>query len=96
MTEHKKASAPAATRYARKGGKAGQPATKTILARILRAVNLTMISFIGLGAGVAIWCPVAYRTRGYWAMGGEIFLIVGTAWLICKAYLMLEEALRDA
>ena len=30
---------------------------------------------IGALVAAAIWVPVAYLTRGYWAVGGEIFLI---------------------
>lgn len=30
---------------------------------------------LGALAAAAIWVPVAYLTRGYWAVGGEIFLI---------------------
>ena len=29
----------------------------------------------GALVAAAIWVPVAYLTRGYWAVGGEIFLI---------------------
>lgn len=29
----------------------------------------------GALAAAAVWVPVAYLTRGYWAVGGEIFLI---------------------
>ena len=30
---------------------------------------------MGALVAAAIWVPVAYLTRGYWAVGGEIFLI---------------------
>ena len=29
----------------------------------------------GALAAAAVWVPVAYLTRGYWAVGGEVFLI---------------------
>ena len=29
----------------------------------------------GALVAAAIWVPVAYLTRGYWAVGGEVFLI---------------------
>ena len=29
----------------------------------------------GALVAAAIWVPVAYLTRGYWAVGGEVFLV---------------------
>lgn len=44
---------------------------------MLARVNLGGIfgGIFGALAAAAIWVPVAYLTRGYWAVGGEIFLI---------------------
>nr|DAG90748.1 MAG TPA: hypothetical protein [Ackermannviridae sp.] len=30
---------------------------------------------LGALVAAAVWVPVAYAQRGYWAVGGEIFLI---------------------
>lgn len=76
-----KKSATAATVYAPKSGKAERPATKGILSRILSVGN-TLIGYgLGISLGFSIWAPVAYKSRGYFALGGEVFLIAGTAWL---------------
>lgn len=80
MTEyyivHKKA-APAGTRDDLHSAKADRPGTTNILARRLRRVNWGGIfgGIFGALVAAAIWVPVAYLTRGYWAVGGEIFLI---------------------
>jgi len=73
---HKKA-APAATRDDLKHAKATRPGTESILPRNLPRVNWGGVfgGLLGALAAAAIWVPVAYLTRGYWAVGGEIFLI---------------------
>ena len=30
-----------------------------------------------LWANTALWLPIAFKTRGYWAVGGEWIIIVG-------------------
>nr|DAE20284.1 MAG TPA: hypothetical protein [Ackermannviridae sp. ctQad106] len=76
ITVHKKA-APAATRNDLKSAKATRHGTINILTHTLGRVNWGGIFGGVLGALVAaaIWVPVAYAQRGYWAIGGEIFLI---------------------
>lgn len=51
--------------------------TATILSHRLPRVNWGGIfgGLLGALMAAAIWVPVAYLTRGYWAVGGEIFLI---------------------
>ena len=79
MTEyyivHKKA-APAATRDDLRSAKAERRGTYTVR-HMLPRVNWCGIfgGIFGALAAAAIWVPVAYLTRGYWAVGGEIFLI---------------------
>lgn len=79
MTEYcitiKKA-APAATRDDLQSAKAERRGTYTVR-HMLPRVNWGGIFGGLLGALVAgaVWVPVAYLTRGYWAVGGEIFLI---------------------
>ena len=72
-----KKAAPAATRGDLHSAKADRPGTTTILPRRLRRVNWGGVlgGIFGALAAAAIWVPVAYLTRGYWAVGGEIFLI---------------------
>ena len=76
ITVHKKA-APAATRNDLKSAKAARPGTITILLRRLARVNWGGIfgGLMGALVAAAVWVPVAYAQRGYWAIGGEIFLI---------------------
>ena len=80
MTEyyivHKKA-APAATRDDLRSAKADGHGTANIVSRRLARVNWGSLFGGLLGALVAatVWVPVAYAQRGYWAVGGEIFLI---------------------
>lgn len=80
MTEyyivHKKA-APGCSRDDLKSAKATRPGTTTILPRRLPRVNWGGVigGIFGALAAAAIWVPVAYLTRGYWAVGGEVFLI---------------------
>lgn len=79
MTEyyivHKKA-APAATRDDLRCAKPARRGTYTVR-HILPRVNWGGVigGTFGALAATAIWVPVAYLTRGYWAVGGEIFLI---------------------
>ena len=81
MTEYyivaKKKAAPAGTQDDPHSAKADRPGTEPILLRRLRRVNWGAYAGGLLGALVAaaIWVPVAYQARGYWAIGGEIFLI---------------------
>ena len=76
ITVHKKA-APAATRNDLKSAKAARLGTITILLRRLARVNWGGIfgGLMGALVAAAVWVPVAYAQRGYWAIGGEIFLI---------------------
>lgn len=72
-----KKAAPAATRNDLKSAKATRHGTINILTHTLGRVNWGGLFGGVLGALVAaaIWVPVAYAQRGYWAVGGEIFLI---------------------
>lgn len=76
MTEYcitiKKA-APAGTQDDLNSTKPTRRGTATILHHRLPRVNWGGI--FGALVAAAIWVPVAYLTRGYWAVGGEIFLI---------------------
>ena len=80
MTEyyivHKKA-APAGTRDDLKSAKATRHGTINILAHTLARVNWGGVlgGIFGALVAAAIWVPAAYSVRGYWAVGGEIFLI---------------------
>ena len=80
MTEyyivHKKA-APAATRDDLRSAKADGHGTANIVPRRLARVNWGSLwgGLMGALVAAAIWVPVAYAQRGYWAIGGEIFLI---------------------
>ena len=73
---HKKA-APAATRDDLNSTKPTRRGTATILPHRLPRVNLGGIfgGIFGALVAAAIWVPVAYAQRGYWAVGGEVFLI---------------------
>lgn len=80
MTEYyivQKKAAPAATRDDLRSAKADGHGTANIVPRRLARVNWGGIfgGIFGALAAAAIWVPVAYLTRGYWAIGGEIFLI---------------------
>lgn len=72
---HKKA-APAGPRDDLQSAKAERRGTYTVR-HILPRVNWGGIfgGIFGALAAAAVWVPVAYLTRGYWAVGGEIFLI---------------------
>ena len=80
MTEyyivHKKA-APAGPRDDLNSTKPTRRGTVTILPHRLARVNWGGIfgGLLGTLAAAAVWVPVAYLTRGYWAVGGEVFLI---------------------
>lgn len=54
-----------------------------IVRHMLARVNWGGIfgGIFGALVAAAIWVPVAYLTRGYWSVGGEIFLIVLAAGL---------------
>ena len=71
-----KKAAPAATRDDLRSAKAERRGTYTVR-HMLPRVNWCGIfgGIFGALAAAAIWVPVAYLTRGYWAVGGEIFLI---------------------
>ena len=80
MTEYYitiKKAAPAATRDDLKGAKPARRGTMDILTNTLGRVNWCGIfgGLMGALVAAAIWVPVAYAQRGYWAVGGEIFLI---------------------
>ena len=80
MTEyyivHKKA-APAGPRDDLNSTNPTRRGTATILPHCLPRVNWGGIfgGIFGALVAAAIWVPVAYLTRGYWAVGGEVFLI---------------------
>lgn len=71
-----KKAAPAATRDDLQSAKAERRGTYTVR-HMLPRVNWGAYvgGIFGALAAAAIWVPVAYLTRGYWAVGGEIFLI---------------------
>lgn len=71
-----KKAAPAATRDDLQSAKAERRGTYTVR-HILPRVNWGGIlgGIFGALVAAAIWVPVAYLTRGYWAVGGEVFLI---------------------
>lgn len=79
MTEyyivHKNA-APAATRDDLRRAKPARRGTYTVR-HMLARVNWGGIfgGLLGALVAAAVWVPVAYAQRGYWAVGGEIFLI---------------------
>ena len=80
MTEYyivSKKAAPGCSRDDLKSAKADRHGTTTILPRRLPRVNWGGIfgGIFGALVAAAIWVPVAYLTRGYWAVGGEVFLI---------------------
>lgn len=72
-----KKAAPAATRDDLKSTKPTRRGTATILPHRLPRVNWGSIfgGLMGALVAAAVWVPVAYAQRGYWAIGGEIFLI---------------------
>ena len=72
-----KKAAPAATRDDLNSTKPTRRGTATILPRRLPRVNWGSLwgGLMGARVAAAIWVPVAYAQRGYWAIGGEIFLI---------------------
>lgn len=71
-----KKAAPAATRDDLQSAKAERRGTYTVR-HMLPRVNWGGIfgGLLGALVAAAVWVPVAYLTRGYWAVGGEIFLI---------------------
>lgn len=72
-----KKAAPAGPRDDLRSAKADGHGTANIVPRRLARVNWGGIfgGLLGALAAAAIWVPVAYAQRGYWAVGGEIFLI---------------------
>lgn len=69
-----KKAAPDATRDDLKGAKPARRGNTNIVTHALARVNL-FGGLMGALAAAAVWVPVAYAQRGYWAVGGEIFLI---------------------
>lgn len=71
-----KKAAPAGTQSDLQSAKAERRGTYTVR-HMLARVNWGGIfgGIFGALVAAAIWVPVAYLTRGYWAVGGEIFLI---------------------
>ena len=72
-----KKAAPDATRDDLNSTKPTRRGTATILPHRLARVNWGAYvgGIFGALAAAAIWVPVAYLTRGYWAVGGEVFLV---------------------
>lgn len=72
-----KKAAPGCSRDDLKSAKATRPGTEPILLRRLPRVNWGAYvgGIFGALVAAAIWVPVAYLTRGYWAVGGEVFLV---------------------
>lgn len=72
-----KKAAPAGPRDDLNSTKPTRRGTATILPHRLARVNWGAYvgGICGALAAAAVWVPVAYLTRGYWAVGGEIFLI---------------------
>ena len=71
-----KEAAPAGTQSDLQSAKAERRGTYTVR-HMMPRVNWGGIfgGLLGALAAAAIWVPVAYAQRGYWAVGGEIFLI---------------------
>lgn len=71
-----KKAAPAATRDDLQSAKAERRGTYTVR-HMLPRVNWGGIfgGLLGALVAAAVWVPVAYAQRGYWAIGGETFLI---------------------
>ena len=71
-----KEAAPAATQSDLQSAKAERRGTYTVR-HMLPRVNWGGIfgGIFGALAAAAVWVPVTYLTRGYWAVGGEVFLI---------------------
>lgn len=79
MTEYyivSKKAAPAGPRDDLRRAKPARRGTYTVR-HILPRVNWGAYvgGIFGALVAAAIWVPVAYLTRGYWAVGGEVFLI---------------------
>lgn len=72
-----KKAAPGCSRDDLRRAKPARRGTATILARRLARVNWGGLygGILGALAAAAVWVPVAYQARGYWAVGGEVFLI---------------------
>ena len=80
-----KKAAPAGPRDDLRSAKATHHSTITIVTRRLARVNWGGLwgGLMGALVAAAIWVPAAYQARGYWAVGGEIFLI-GLAAGLCS------------
>ena len=80
-----KKAAPAATRNDLRSAKADGHGTANIVPHRLARVNWGSLwgGLMGALVAAAIWVPAAYQARGYWAVGGEIFLI-GLAAGLCS------------
>lgn len=80
-----KKAAPAGPRDDLNSAKATHHSTITIVTRRLARVNWGSLwgGLMGALVAAAIWVPAAYQARGYWAVGGEIFLI-GLAAGLCS------------
>lgn len=72
-----KKAAPAGPRNGLKHAKAQRHGIAYILLRRLARVNWGSLfgGLLGALAGAAVWVPVAYLARSYWAVGGEVFLV---------------------
>ncbi len=72
-----KKAAPAGPRDDLNSTKPTRRGTTTILPHRLPRVNWGAYvgGIFGALVAAAIWVPVAYAQRGYWAVGGEVFLI---------------------
>lgn len=72
-----KKAAPAGPRDDLNSTKPTRRGTATILPYRLPRVNWGGVigGIFGALVAAAIWVPVAYLTRGYWAVGGEMFLV---------------------
>ena len=71
-----KKAAPGCSRDDLKSAKPARHGTNT-LRHTLARVNWGSLfgGLLGALAGAAVWVPVAYLARGYWAVGGEVFLV---------------------
>ena len=72
-----KKAAPGCSRDDLNSTKPTRRGTATILPHRLPRVNWGGIfgGLLGALVAAAVWVPVAYAQRGYWAVGGEVFLI---------------------
>ena len=76
-----KTAAPAATLNGCKDTSTLENVGTPIVRRKKRRVNRYRAAVIGVREALisaAVWLPVAYMERGYWAVGGEWLLIIAT------------------